>query len=379
MSSALATAGDPVMARVKIGNRFVGAGAPVYIVAEMSANHNHSFDEAVRIIHAAKDAGADAVKIQTYTPDTLTIDCDNEHFRIGEGTLWTGRTLYDLYGEAYTPWDWQPRLKEEAERVGLDLFSSPFDATAVDFLEAMNVPAFKVASFEIVDLPLIRRIAATGKPVIISTGMSSLAEIDDAVRAAREGGACEIVLLKCTSAYPAPATSMNLRSIPHLADAFGVPVGLSDHTLGTAVAAVAVTLGACMVEKHFTLSRATPGPDSAFSLEPHEFAEMVQAIRTAEASLGGVSYGAGEREAPSRIFRRSLFVVEDVRAGEEFTERNVRSIRPGNGLAPKYLPDILGRRAARDLQRGTPMEWGHLASADAVPPSLVEPFHELPR
>jgi N-acetylneuraminate synthase len=329
----------------------------------MSANHNQSYDEAVRIIHAAKEAGADAVKIQTYTPDTLTIDCDNEHFRIGEGTLWSGRTLYDLYGEAYTPWDWQPRLKEEAERLGMDLFSSPFDATAVDFLEKMGVAAYKIASFEVVDLPLIRRAAATGKPIIISTGMSSLAEIDDAVRAAREGGASEIVLLKCTSAYPAPASEMNLRTMPQLGAAFGVPVGLSDHTPGTTVPVVAVALGACMVEKQFTLSRATPGPDSAFSLEPHEFRAMVDAIRTAEAALGQVSFGAGEREAKSRIFRRSLFVVEDVRAGEEFTERNVRSIRPGNGLPPRYLPDILGRHAATDLQRGTPLDWAHVAGA----------------
>jgi pseudaminic acid synthase len=346
---------------ITIGERPVGWGYPTYVVAEMSANHNQQFEQAVRIIHAAKESGAAAVKLQTYTPDTLTIDCENQHFRIGEGTIWEGRNLYDLYGEAYTPWEWQPKLKDIAGELGLDLFSTPFDHTAVDFLEAMDVPAYKVASFEIVDLPLIRRIAATGKPMIMSTGMATLAEIDEAVRTAREAGATQIALLKCTSAYPAPPEEMNLRSVPHLAQAFGVPVGLSDHTLGIAVPVAAVALGACIVEKHFTLSRAEPGPDSAFSLEPHEFKAMVEAIRTAELALGEVRYEVTERESASRVFRRSLFVVKDMKAGEVFTAENVRSIRPGYGLHTRYLDEVLGRRAAEDIRRGTPLCWDLVA------------------
>lgn len=340
-----------------LGGRLVEPGQPVYIVAEMSANHNQSYDQAVEIVRAAHRAGADAVKLQTYTPDTLTIQSDNPVFEIGEGTIWARRTLYDLYGEAYTPWDWQPKLKMVAAELGLDLFSSPFDPTAVAFLEEMDVVAFKVASFEIVDLPLIRRIAQTGKPMIISTGMATLAEIDEAVRTARDAGAQQIALLKCTSAYPAPAEEMNLRTIPHLAAAFGLPVGLSDHTLGIAVPVAAVALGACIVEKHFTLSRSVPGPDSAFSLEPHEFRAMVDAIREAERALGRVSYEVTEREAASRVFRRSLFVVRDVKAGELLTEDNVRSIRPGQGLHTRYLEQVLGRRAREDVHRGTPLSW----------------------
>ncbi|HSJ55056.1 MAG TPA: pseudaminic acid synthase [Anaerolineae bacterium] len=340
-----------------IGDRPVAPGRPVYIVAEMSANHNQSFDQAVEIVRAAHEAGADAVKLQTYTPDTLTIQSDNPVFQIGEGTIWARRTLYDLYGEAYTPWEWQPKLKEAAEELGMDLFSSPFDPTAVAFLEEMGVAAFKVASFEIVDLPLIRRIAATGKPIIMSTGMATLAEIDEAVRTARAAGAEQIALLKCTSAYPAPPEEMNLRTIPHLAAAFGLPVGLSDHTLGIAAPVAAVALGACIVEKHFTLSRSQPGPDSAFSLEPHEFRAMVEAIREAERALGGVSYEVTSREAASRVFRRSLFVVRDVKAGETLTAENVRSIRPGNGLHTRYLEEVLGRRARVDISRGTPLSW----------------------
>lgn len=342
---------------IEINGRFIGPGYPMYIVAEMSANHNQDFEQAVHILQAAKEAGADAVKLQTYTPDTLTIACDNEYFRIGRGTIWEGRNLYDLYGEAYTPWEWQPKLKEIADDLGLDLFSTPFDATAVDFLQEMDVSAYKIASFEIVDLPLIRQVARTGKPIIMSTGMATLAEIDEAVRTAREAGATQIALLKCTSAYPAPPEEMNLRTIPHLSEAFGVPAGLSDHTLGIAVPVVAVTLGACIIEKHFTLSRATSGPDSAFSLEPHEFKEMVEAIRVAEKALGKVRYEVTEREAASRVFRRSLFVVRDVKVGEVFTEKNVRSIRPGYGLYPRYLDEVLGRRAARNIERGTPLSW----------------------
>jgi N-acetylneuraminate synthase len=342
---------------IEIKERYIGRGNPVYIIAELSANHNQSFDQAVALIHAAKEAGADAVKLQTYTPDTLTISSDKEYFRIGGGTLWDGRTLYDLYSEAYMPWEWQPKLKEIADEIGIDLFSTAFDPTAVDFLEEMGVPVHKVASFEIVDIPLIEKMARTGKPLIISTGMATLGEIEEAVQAARRAGATQIALLKCTSAYPAPPEEMNLRTIPHLAEAFGVPVGLSDHTLGIAVPVAAVALGACIVEKHFTLSRDIPGPDSAFSLEPHELKAMVEAIRTVEKALGEVHYGVSEREAQSRVFRRSLFVVKDMRAGEVFTDENVRSIRPGYGLPPKYLPEILGRRAVKDIEKGTPLNW----------------------
>jgi N-acetylneuraminate synthase len=323
----------------------------------MSANHNQDFDQAVKIIEAAKDAGADAIKLQTYTPDTMTIDCDNDHFRIGKGTIWGGKNLYQLYSEAYTPWEWQPRLKEVANNLGLDLFSTPFDPTAVDFLEQMGVPAHKIASFEIVDLSLLRKIAKTGKPIIMSTGMATLAEIDEAVQTIREAGGSQLTLLKCTSAYPAPPDEMNLYTIPHLAEAFCVPVGLSDHTMGIAVAVAAVALGTCIIEKHFTLSRAMPGPDSVFSLEPNEFKAMVQAVHIAEKALGIVQYGTSRQEAKSKVFRRSLFVVEDVKAGDVFTSRNVRSIRPGHGLHTRHLNDVLGRRAARDIPRGTPLSW----------------------
>lgn len=346
-----------MLPHMQIGTRRIGPSEPVYIVAELSANHHRDFDRAVELIKAAKGAGADAVKLQTYTPDTLTIRSDRPEFRIGGGTIWDGRTLYDLYGEAYTPWEWQPRLKQVAEEIGLDFFSTAFDPTAVDFLEEMGVPAHKVASFEIVDIPLIEKMARTGKPVIISTGMATLAEIDEAVQAARSAGAGQIALLKCTSAYPASPEEMNLRTIPHMAETFGVPVGISDHTLGIAVPVAAVALGACIVEKHFTLSRDIPSPDSAFSLEPQEFKAMVQAIRETEKALGKVRYGASDKETKSLVFRRSLFVVKDMKAGEIFTEENVRSIRPGHGLPPKFLKDVLGRRASHDITRGTPLRW----------------------
>ena len=348
------------MSLFAINGRVIGSGNSTYIVAELSANHNQDFNQAVELIKAAKEAGADAIKLQTYTPDTITIDCDNEYFRIGKGTIWEGKTLYELYKEAYTPWEWQPELKKIANDLGMELFSTPFDRTAVDFLEKMDVPCYKIASFELVDIPLIQYVAQTGKPIIMSTGMATLGEIEEAVQAAREAGCKEIALLKCTSAYPAPPDEINLRTIPHMAEAFGCPVGLSDHTLGIAVPVAAVVLGACIVEKHFTLSRDIPGPDSAFSLEPHEFKEMVEAVRTAEKALGKVSYEVTEHEKPSRIFRRSLFVVKDMKAGETFTEENIRSIRPGYGLAPKYLKDILGASAARDLKEGTPLYWSHI-------------------
>jgi len=340
-----------------LNGRRIGPGQPTYVVAEMSANHNQSFDEAIKVIEAAKDAGADAIKLQTYTPDTLTIDCAREYFQIDKGIIWEGRNLYELYREAYTPWEWQPKLKKMADRLGIDLFSTPFDATAVDFLEEMDVPAYKIASFEIVDMPLIRRIAQTGKPIILSTGMATLAEIDEAVSTIREAGDNQLALLKCTSAYPSRPEDMNLLTIPHLAEAFGVPVGLSDHTLDFEVAVAAVALGACIVEKHFTLSRENRGPDSSFSMEPHEFKEMVRAIRSVEKALGRVQYQITEREESSKVFRRSLFVVRDMYAGEEYTKENVRSIRPGFGLHTRHLDEVLGRRARKDILKGTPLTW----------------------
>jgi len=341
---------------IKIGDRKVGEGEYTYIVAEMSANHGQDFDTAVKIIEAAQEAGADAVKLQTYTPETLTIDCDNEYFRI-KGTIWEGKNLYELYGEAYTPWEWQPKLKKIANDLGLDLFSTPFDSSAVDFLEEMDVPVYKISSFEVVDIPLIKKIAKTGKPIIMSTGMATLAEIDEAVQAISTAGGNRLALLKCTSAYPAPIEEMNLKTIPHLAEAFGVPAGLSDHTLGVAVPIAAVTLGACIIEKHFTLSRDIPGPDSAFSIEPEEFKQMVKAIRTAEKAMGMVSYDITEKQKESQVFRRSLFVTKEMEKGEIFTEDNLRSIRPGHGLHTRHFENIIGRRAAKKIQRGTPLNW----------------------
>jgi len=342
---------------MRIGKQEIGPEHPAYVVAELSANHNQSFDHAVRIVESAKEAGADALKLQTYTADTMTVASDNECFRIGGGTLWDGRNLHDLYCEAYTPWEWQPKLQAVANDLGLDFFSTAFDATAVDFLEKMAVPVHKVASCELVDIPLIQRMARTGKPLIISTGMATGEEIDEALQSARGAGATQIALLKCTSAYPAPAEEMNLRTIPEMARRFGVPVGLSDHTMGIAAPVTAVALGACIIEKHLTLSRATPGPDSGFSLEPHEFKAMVESVRTAEKALGEVHFGVSEKEQASRVFRRSLFVVQDVKRGEAFTAVNVRSIRPAHGLHTRHLDEVLGKRAVRDIERGTPLSW----------------------
>jgi len=324
---------------LEINGRRIGPGYSTYVVAEMSANHNRSFDDAVKIIKAAKAAGADAIKIQTYTPDTMTIDCQNPYFRIGKGSAWEGRNLYNL------------------DKISIDLFSTPFDSTAVDFLEKMEVPAHKIASFEIVDQALIKRIAQTGKPIIMSTGMATLAEIDEAVNVIRETGNDLIALLKCTSAYPAPPEEMNLLTIPHLSQTYGVPAGLSDHTLEIAVPVTAVALGACIIEKHVTLTRSEEGPDSAFSLEPHEFKSMVAAVRTAEKAMGKVSYEITEKEKSNRLFRRSLFAVEDIKAGRKFTEKNVRSIRPGYGLHTRYLTVLLGKKAKRSIDRGTPISW----------------------
>ena len=343
--------------KLKIGNKSIGNNHPVFIIAELSANHLQNFDLAVDTIKAMKESGADAVKLQTYTPDTITIDSDNEYFQIDQGTLWDGKTLYQLYQEAYTQWDWQPKLKEIAEELGLICFSSPFDRTAVDFLEDMNVPAYKVASFEITDIPLIKYIASKGKPVIISTGIATLADIEEAVNACRRMGNEQIALLKCTSAYPAPLEECNLRTIPNMADTFNTVVGLSDHTLGISAPIASVALGARIIEKHFILDRKMGGPDAAFSMEPDEFRSMVDAVRDVEKALGTVNYDLTEKTIKSREFSRSLFVVGDIKAGEPFTEENVRSIRPGFGLHPRYYGQILGKKARIYIKKGTPLRW----------------------
>jgi len=347
--------------RIQIGDVWIGEGCPTYCIAELSANHGGDFERAVQIVKAAKDAGADAVKLQTYTADTITLASDKKCFQIAGGTLWDGRTLHDLYQEAFTPWEWQPKLKQVADDLRMQLFSSAFDDTAVDFLEQINVPAHKLASFELVDVGLIRKMARTGKPLIMSTGMASEAEIDEAVQVARAAGATEIALLKCTSAYPAPPEEANLRTIPELARRFDCPAGLSDHTMGIAVPVAAVALGACIVEKHMCLSRADGGPDSAFSLEPQEFKAMVDAVRVAEKALGSVRFAPGAREASGLQFRRSLFVVDNVKSGDVFTKSNVRSIRPADGLHPRHLDEVLGQRAVCDIERGTPLQWNLVA------------------
>ena len=343
---------------IRIGDRVIGDNSSTFIVAEISANHNGSFERAAELIREAKKAGVDAVKLQTYTADTITIDCNNEYFQINKGTLWDGRTLYDLYKEAYTPWEWQPKLKKIAEEEGLICFSSPFDKTAVDFLEEMNMEAYKIASFEITDIPLIEYVASKGKPVILATGIAGLKDIEEAINACRRMGNNQIIVLKCTSAYPAPIEDSNLKTIPNLSETFNVISGLSDHTLGVTVPIAAVALGAKMVEKHFTLSRAEGGPDAAFSLEPDELKYMVKSIREAEKALGTVSYTLTNKIKKSREFSRSLFVVKDVAKGEPFTEENIRSIRPSYGLHPKYYDEVLGKRALQDLKRGTPLSWG---------------------
>lgn len=345
------------MRKVRIQNRLIGEKEPVFIVAELSANHLQNLDLALKTIEAIKECGADAVKLQTYTPDTITIDVKNEYFEIKQGTLWDGKYLYDLYKEAYTPWEWHPKLFEFAAEMGLICFSTPFDKTAVDFLEELNTPCYKVASFEITDIPLIEYIASKGKPVIISTGIATLSDIEEALNACKRAGNDQIILLKCVSEYPTPFEDANLKTITNMRETFKVPVGLSDHTLGISVPIASVALGAVMIEKHFILDRSLGGPDSAFSLEPQEFKAMVQAVREVEKALGEVTYELTEKQKKSREFARSLFVVEDVKKGEVFTERNVRSIRPGYGLHPKYLKDILGKRAKKDIPRGTPLSW----------------------
>lgn len=343
-----------------IAGRPIGSGRSPFLVAELSANHNGDLGRALALIEAAKRAGADAVKLQTYTADSITIDADSPGFRIEHG-LWAGETLHALYDRAHTPRAWHEALFARGRELGIPVFSAPFDEEAVEFLEGLDCPAYKIASFELVDLPLIAKAAATGKPLILSTGMADLAEIAEAVETARAAGASSIALLHCVSGYPTPAEESNLRTLPHLAEAFGVVVGLSDHTLGTTVAVAATALGAAIVEKHLTLRRDDGGPDAAFSLEPDEFAAMAEACRTAWAALGRVDYGRKPSERGNLVFRRSLYVVADIEKGETFTPRNVRSIRPGHGLPPKFLPLVLGRRARVRLRRGTPLEFGHLA------------------
>jgi pseudaminic acid synthase len=339
-----------------------GLNDHIIIIAELSANHLQSFELAAKTVEAISKTGADAVKLQTYTPDTITIDCDNNYFQITQGTIWDGRTLYQLYREAYTPWEWQPKLKKLAEELGLFCFSSPFDQSAVDFLESMDVPAYKVASFEITDIPLIEYIASKQKPIIISTGIATLTDIEEALQACKRAGNDQIALLKCTSAYPAPFEDGNLRTIPDMASRFGTVVGLSDHTLGISVPLAAVALGARIIEKHFILDRNLGGPDALFSLEPGEFKSMVKAIREVEKSLGEVNYDLNEKAKRSREFSRSLFVVKDMNPGEILTKENVRSIRPGHGLHPRHLNDVLGKRCKRSVTKGTPFSWDFIES-----------------
>ncbi len=327
-----------------------------YIIAEMSANHAGSLEWAKEIVHAASEAGADCIKIQTYTPDTMTIDCDKDYFRIRGGT-WDGETLYQLYQKAYTPWEWQAEIKEEAEKVGLDFLSTPFDKSAVDFLEDLGVGSYKIASFELVDVPLLKYVASKGKPIILSTGMSELSEIDEAVRAIREKGNDQIALLRCASAYPAITDEMNLKTMQNMEEIFSVPVGLSDHSMGSVGAVTAVALGAKVIEKHFCIDRSIENPDASFSMDPKEFGQMVKDIRQAEKAIGHISYGATKQEKINIVFRRSIFCVQDIQKGEILTEDNVRIIRPGYGLQPKYYPEILGQTALSDIKRGTPLSF----------------------
>jgi pseudaminic acid synthase len=345
------------MKEFKVNEKLIGAAAEIFIIAELSANHNHSLETAKKTIKAAKEAGADAIKIQTYTADTLTIDCDGPHFRISGGTLWDGLTLYKLYKDAYTPWEWHEELADYSRSLGLIFFSTPFDYSAVDFLENLGVPIYKVASFEITDINLIEYIALKNKPVIISTGIASLAEIENAVTVCRRVGNDKIALLKCTSAYPARPEDANLAAISSLADTFDTIAGLSDHTTGSAVAVAAAALGARIIEKHLILDRNLGGPDSQFSMEPSEFASMVKDIRTAEKAVGSKLIATGPQKLKGREFSRSLFAVEDIKAGETFTDDNIRSIRPGSGLAPEHLKDIIGKRAKCAIKRGTPLSF----------------------
>jgi pseudaminic acid synthase len=341
---------------IKLGNHLVGAGHPPYIIAEMSGNHNQSLDRALEIVEAAAKTGAQALKLQTYTADTMTIDINEGEFFISdESSLWKGKSLYELYQMAHTPWEWHLPIMEKCKELGIDCISTPFDETAVDFLEELNVPYYKIASFENTDLPLIRKVASTGKPIIISTGMASLAEIEDMVKCAREAGCNDLIILKCTSSYPATPESTNLRTIPHLQSMFDVQVGLSDHSMGVGVSVASVALGASVIEKHFTLDRSEGGVDSAFSLEPLEFKALCEESLKAWQGLGKVSYGVTEKEKNSLVFRRSIYITEDMIAGEEFSNENTRRIRPGLGMAPKMFDQILGKKASVDIKRGTPL------------------------
>jgi N-acetylneuraminate synthase len=347
---------------IKIADRFVGQGHAPFVITEMSGNHNQSLERALEIVEAAAKTGAHALKIQTYTPDTMTLDLDEREFHIGDpNSLWAGTSLYKLYGEAYTPWEWHKPIFDRARELGLIPFSTPFDDTAVDFLETLDVPCYKIASFENTDLPLIRRVAATGRPLIISTGMATVAELDETVRAAREAGCTELILLKCTSTYPATAENTNILTIPHLRELFGCEVGLSDHTMGVGVSVASVALGATVIEKHFTLSRADGGVDSTFSMEPAEMAQLVIETERAWQALGQVSYGPTEAEKKSIQFRRSLYIVQDLKVGDVLTHENVRAIRPGLGLPTKYLDEALGKRVNQDVKRGTALRWGLLS------------------
>lgn len=340
----------------KIGNKEIGEDSPAFIIAELSANHMNDFDIAVKTIEAIAESGADAVKFQTFTPDTITLNCDNEYFHIKQGTVWDGQLLYDLYEDAYMPWDWQPKLKKIAEDLGLIVFSSPFDKTSVDFLEDMDVPAYKIASFEITDIPLIKYVASKNKPIIISTGIAEKEDIELAIETCLKEGNDKIAILKCTSSYPAPYEEINLKTINDMEKKFNTTVGLSDHTLGDEIAIAAVTLGVKIMEKHFILDKKLGGPDCEFSMEPQEFKKMVTAIRNTEKALGTVSYNLSDKTRKNREFSRSLFVVKNIKKGELITEENVRSVRPGFGLHPKYLEEVLGKKAKKDLEKGTPFK-----------------------
>ena len=342
---------------IRIGKHLMNDNSPTFIVAEMSANHLMDFDRAVAIMKAAKEAGADAIKIQTYTADTITLDCDEPCFQITQGTIWDGTTLHKLYQTAYTPWEWQPKLKEIAEEIGLEFFSSPFDFSSVDFLEELDVPVYKIASFEITDIPLIRKIAKLGKPMIFATGVARLADIELALQTCKEEGNEQIILLKCTSSYPAPYEDINLKTMVSMGETFECMIGLSDHSMGHAVADAAVAMGAKIVEKHFTLSREDGGPDAAFSMEPDEFKTMVDDIRKIEKALGKVTYELTQKQTREREHTRSLFVAQDMKAGEVFTAENLKSVRPGCGLHTMYYEELLGKRIKADAKLGTPMSW----------------------
>ena len=342
---------------IKIGKKLLGEGEPAMIVAELSGNHNGDYNRAVEIIHAAAEAGADAVKLQTYTADTITIDCDKPWFMTSEGSLWEGRTLHDLYKEAYTPWEWHKGLMEEAAKLGLECFSSPFDPTAVDYLEDLNVPAYKIASFEINDIPLIRKIARLHKPIIFATGIAYEEDIKLALETCKEEGNENVILLKCVSAYPTPYNMVNLRMMQYLSDEYKCLTGLSDHTLGSVVATGSIALGGKMIEKHLTLSREDGGVDDAFSMEPAEFAQMVKDVRIMEQALGAYKYELSEKQSSERRLSRSLFVVRDIKAGDLITPENVRSIRPGNGMHTKHYEEVLGMQAINDIEKGTPLSW----------------------